>query len=170
MLRRLFFLFPDTGNANQAVNELAVAGVDIHHIHTTSKHEPTIAPLPTTTPKMQRDTRWALERVLWYGNMTLFVAAFVAFGVTLIWGLWLESLLSLAFVYLTGIAGARFRFISSMPNVHRDDFHNELEHGEVLLMVDVPSKNVPEVENILQHSHPEATEADAAWTLEPRGT
>lgn len=168
MLRRLFFLFPDVDKANQAAAELRQAGVDSRRVHAAAKRAGAPSPLPLSVPLRERDARWWMERVLWYGNITLFVAAFAAMAVTMIWGLWLESLVALAFVYLSGIAGTRFRFASTMPNVHLDDFRGELDHGEVLLMVDVAPGDAAGVEQLLQGKHPEATEADPAWTLTPR--
>ena len=62
-------------------------------------------------------------------------------------------LLPLGMMLASFLAGLRF---TRLPNVHLDEFRDALSHGEILLMVDVPKKEVDEIRDIILEHHPEA--------------
>jgi hypothetical protein len=53
-------------------------------------------------------------------------------------------------------------FTRRIPNVHLAEFEDALQHGEVLLMVDVVPWRVTEVESLV-HRHPEAVSGGVGW-------
>ncbi len=88
------------------------------------------------------------------------------------------------YVYIRWHAGNRFtgtdvgdiyrgrainRGALKVPDVHLTEFTDALSHGEVLLMVDVPSRRVAEIENFIYHRFPEAVVGGVGWTLDAFG-
>ena len=60
-------------------------------------------------------------------------------------------------------------FATFMPRVHLREFEDALSHGEVLLMIDVPSQQVAEIEARVLHHHPAAIPGGASWTIQLKG-
>ena len=52
---------------------------------------------------------------------------------------------------------------------HLDEFHAALQHGELLLVVDVSRDCVEDVEELMRRRHPEAVTGGSAWTPDAFG-
>ena len=52
---------------------------------------------------------------------------------------------------------------------HLDAFHAALQHGELLLVVDVSRDCVEDVEELMRRRHPEAVTGGSAWTPDAFG-
>lgn len=52
---------------------------------------------------------------------------------------------------------------TDVHNVHLNEFREALQHGEILLMVDVPVRRVAEIEDLVYHRHPEVTVGGVGW-------
>jgi hypothetical protein len=162
MLRRLFFLFPKTENARQAVEDLATCGIGRRQIHAIASGVD-LAGLPEATERQKSDAAFRLEWFIWNTNLAVFVAAIAALITSLLLGQGQVALLSLLVMILTFIAGEQFAV--RVPDVHLTEFTDALQHGEVLLMVDVPGYRVTEIENIIHHRHPESVPGGVSWTM-----
>jgi len=166
MLRRLFFLFPDEKHAKLAVNQLIFQRISERNIHA-------IAPgvelktLPEATERQKKDTAFRVESFLWNTNLLIFVFSLMALIVTLIMAEFFWSLVALTAITATFFAGEHF--VVHVPDVHLTEFTDALSHGEILLMVDVPASRVAEIENFVQHSHPEAVVGGVGWTIDGFG-
>jgi hypothetical protein len=167
MSRRLYFLFPDEVHARRVVNEMQGLGVGEKHMHAIAREDIVLKTLPQATARQRRDTGWVLERTLWNGNLVLFALALLGLGTTLFLGLSAWSILALAVMITTFVAGALFT--TRVPNVHLREFTDALAHGEVLLMVDVPRRRVAEIEDWVHRRHPEAAGGGVGWTIEALG-
>ena len=163
MLRRLFFLFPDTEHAQTVVNELMDRGVQVKHMHAIAKGVDPAA-LPKASKRLRADTTFRLEWFLWNTNLILFVTALAVFVVSALYlsGIWMA--LSLLVMLATFVVGEQFAV--RVPDVHLTEFTDALSHGEVLLMIDVPTVRVSEIEDFVHHRHPEAVVGGVGWTMD----
>ena len=166
MLRRLFFLFPDTGHALRVVDELGERGIPLRRMHAIAKGVD-LAGLPEATERQKKDTRFRVEWFIWNTNLMLFMFAMVIFIASLVLGSVLWAALSLFVMLLTFIAGEQYAV--KVPDVQLNQFTDALAHGEVLLMVDVPVYRVAEIEGYVHHHHPEAANGGVSWTINTLG-
>ena len=94
MLRRLFFLFPDTGHAERVVAELIDRGIHRRRMHAIASGGD-LGSLPEATERQKKDTRFRLEWFIWNTNLVLFMLAMIVFIASLVTGsvLWTALLL-----------------------------------------------------------------------------
>jgi hypothetical protein len=162
MLRRLFFLFPDTEHAQRVVDELVTKGIRTRHIHAIAK-DVDLGNLPEATERQKGDVKFRLEWFIWNTNLVLFAAAVFALVTALVAGSVAWALVSVLIMALTFFAGEQFAV--KIPDVQLTEFTDALSHGEVLLMVDVPRHQVADIEDHVHHRHPEASVGGVGWTL-----
>lgn len=162
MLRRLFFLFPDTAHAQRVVNELIERGINTRYIHAIAKGVD-LGSLPEATERQKADTTFRLERFIWSANLMLFLVALIAFISSLMSADLLWVSITLLIMLVTFIAGEQF--VVRVPDVHLTEFTDALSHGEVLLMIDVPAHRVAEIEDYVHHRHPEACVGGVGWAM-----
>jgi len=162
MLRRLFFLFPDTEHAQIVVNELIERGIHTRYIHAIAKGVD-LKSLPEATERQKTDTTFRLEWFIWNANLMLFVVALIAFVSSLMSAEFLWLAVSSLVMLVTFIAGKQF--VVRVPDVHLTEFTDALSHGEVLLMIDVPGRRVAEIEDFVHHRHPEACVGGVGWAM-----
>lgn len=61
-------------------------------------------------------------------------------------------------------------FAVKVPHTHLSDMRVPLAHGEVVLIVDVATERVREVEQLVSRRHPEAEVGGVGWTSPILGT
>jgi hypothetical protein len=166
MLRRLFFLFPDEPHAQRVVNQLISHNIPMRRIHAIARNVE-LKSLPQATKRQQNDTAFRIERFLWSANLVVFAVALGAFTFTLVTGDYIWAMISLAVMAVTFIAGEQF--VVHVPDVHLAEFTDALSHGEILLMIDVPSSRVAEIEDYIHHKYPEAAVGGVGWATESFG-
>lgn len=168
MKRRLYFLFPDELHARHAVDNIwDGVGIDAHHIHAIAESDGKIARLPRPTEAQRHDMAGRLETFLWNGNLALFGVALAVFLMALVTGNgpWMiGGLLVMAATFVGGLL-----FTTRVPHVHLNEFRDALAHGEILLLIDVPSARVKEVEDYMHHRYPEAIAIGTSWSLDAFG-
>jgi len=168
MNRRLYFLFPDAAHARRAIERLPQeTGVDADHIHAITRREAATDPLPRPTTAQRRDLAERIETAAWNSNLVLFALALMVLVAALLQGSAAWAALALLVMGLTFLGGAWFT--NHVPHVHLDEFRDALGHGEVLLLVDVPRRHVPAVENYLHRRYPEAVAGGSSWSVEAFG-
>ena len=166
MLRRLFFLFPDEPHAQRAVNQLLTLDIPERRIHAIAKNAE-LKSLPQATKRQQNDTAFLIERFLWSANLVVFFLALIALVIALVAGEFIGAIISLGLIVITFIAGEHFAV--HVPDVHLGEFTNALSHGEILLMVDVPSNRVGYIEGFIRHRYPEAVVGGESWSVDAFG-
>jgi len=166
MLRRLFFLFPDEPHAQRAVNQLVSLDIPERRIHAIAKNIE-LKSLPQATQRQKNDIAFRIERFLWSADLVVFALALIAFVITLIIGDFIWSMISLAIMAATFIAGEQF--VAHVPDVHLSEFVDALSHGEILLMIDVSSNRVSEIEDFVHHKYPEAVVGGVSWSVDAFG-
>jgi len=162
MKRRLYFLFSDTGQARSAVADLGGLGVDAGHMHVLARPGVELNGLPPATERQRRDVLQRLDSTLWGGNLALFGVAFAGLILAMVFGHTIGIVLTSAVLIASFTAGALFAL--RLPTIHLDEFHEELRHGELLLMVDVSRDCVEDVEELMRRRHPEAVAGGSGWT------
>lgn len=162
MLRRVFFLLPDTEHAQRVVDDLIDRGINKRYIHAIARGVD-LKTLPEATERQKRDTAFRLEWFLWNANLALFLVALIAFISSLMSAelLWLAA--SSLIMLVTFIAGEQF--VVRVPDVHLTEFTDALSHGEVLLMIDVPGRRVAEIEDFVHHRYPVACVGGVGWAM-----
>ncbi len=162
MKRRLYFLFPDLAHARIAFADLKGIGVDPALVHAIARPGVDLTGLPQATERQRHDLLGRLERLFWNGNLALFALALGAFVLAAT----LDStagMIASGLIMVASVAAGAWYAISA-PNVHLDEFHSALEHGEILLLVDVSRDCVSDVEELMYRRHPEAVIAGSGWT------
>jgi hypothetical protein len=166
MLRRLFFLFPDEEHAQRVVDQLATQKISEHRIHTI-KLNGELKTLPKVTKRQINGTAFRAQSILWNLNLLIFAAAMIAFLITLVNGelIWIIS--AFAIMVVSFFAGEQF--VVRIPDVHLSEFADALSHGKILLMVDVASNRVNEIENFVHYRHPEAVVGGVSRSMDAFG-
>lgn len=156
-MRRLYFLVPNVASARTINDELLLARVEEKHIHVIAKEGTAMEDLPEAKLAQRSDLIPALERGISIGGATGLVAGIVAVtfppaGLALGGGA----------VLGIGLAGIGVGALMStmvgvdIPNSRIEKFHSAIEDGDLLMMVDVPTDRVDEIEDLVKKHHPEA--------------
>lgn len=156
-MRRIYFLLPDAASAAATVNDLLLARVEWRRIHLLARDDMPLADLPEAGVLQKTDIVPALQRGLIFGTAIGFVAGFalVAFPVG-------GFTLSPGLVILFTLAGAGFgawaatMIGAQLPCSRLARFEPLLREGKLLMMIDVPTQRVHEIEALLHKRHPEA--------------
>jgi hypothetical protein len=149
MRHRLFYLLPSISSATQARNDLLLNWIEKRHIHFMAN-----GILP---PELPEATLFHKTDIVHGAEIGMLVGA--ALGIAL--GVWLIYfpfedvsfklpllLLTIAFGILFG-GWASSMVAASIPNSRLTAFYPEIERGKVLLIADVPSGRITEIENLL---------------------
>lgn len=157
MRRRLYFLLPDLPSARQVVDELLLARIEARHIHILARRGMDIGDLPEASVFQKTDVVHGAQTGMALGACAgaLGWALLVAFppdGFNLQLGtILIAALLGAMFgLWVASLVGA------SVPNSQLTQFQMWIEHGKLLLMVDVPFGHAERITELVKHRHPEA--------------
>ena len=158
MRRRVYWLLPDLPSARATMDDLMRAGVELRQMHFVAREDCDMSGLHAANVLQTSDVVRSAETGLVIGAAvggTLGAFAAVSFpgvGEGPQWSL----------IPVLVIAGALFdAWTSSMigisaPNKQLQRFAAQIEQGRILLMVDMPTARVEQIEARLQALHPEA--------------
>lgn len=163
MKRRLYYLLPDRKNVEKLVDDLEGTAISKQDVHAVAKDESHMNNIDDVHATTEKDRDYFVEWFLWRFNLGLFFVALIAFVAMIIWvpGIWL--ILPLVIMIGTFVSG--LLFVLRMPNVHLNEFRPALQHGEVLLMIDVPVADVKRVDQFIHRKHPEVVSGGVCWHL-----
>ncbi|MGE5129232.1 MAG: hypothetical protein ACM3IK_06360 [Sphingomonadaceae bacterium] len=161
-MRRLYFLVPDVQIGKKVVDELLLAHIEWKHIHVLAKRGTPLEDLPEASFWQKSDIIPAMLRGVPMGGATGILCGLVALaiephlvvagGAVLLGG-------ALAGVgvgtWLGGMVGL------NVGNTRLKAFEAAINHGELLVIVDVPRIRVEEITERVKNAHPDA---------EPEGT
>jgi hypothetical protein len=158
MSRRIYWLMPDLESARRAVDDLLLARVAVQKIHCVGREGMNMSGLHPANVLQTTDVIYAAEAGLLIGGtlgvvVGVLVAMYYPIGEgTLQWGM---------VAVLGGLGGLFGAWSSSMigisvPSHRLKRFEADIEEGQILLMVDVPSLRVEPIEALLRAAHPEA--------------
>ncbi len=155
-MRRLYFLVPDVPSAKGIVQELLLNHVPEEKIHVLAREGTELEDLPEAGIRERTDLIPALERGAAIGGATGALAGLAAVaipGLGIVGG---GAILALAAAG-TGLGA----WASSLQGISTDNsqlepFKENIERGEILMMVDVPKDRVGTIEELIRQHHPEA--------------
>lgn len=158
MKRRLYFVLPDLASAKQIVNDLLLARIEDRHMHFHAKDGVSLDGLHQATLFQTSDIVHGAESGLVVGGVAgvmagIAVMLFPPTGVSM----------QLVTVLISAVLGSVFgvwvssMIASSVPNSRLRQYERDIEAGNILLMVDVPSSRVAEIRELFTMRHPEAT-------------
>jgi hypothetical protein len=154
-MKRLCFLSPELRHARQVVKDIKANGIPEKQIYALAKYGVEMEDLPDAGPE-SNDFLPAYTRGLELGGSAGLLVGLTALvfppaglvvggGLVLLVGLWGAGVGGL----LTGLAGAAFH--SSRLSA----FESAIEHGQILIMVDVPNSEVEHFESLIKNLNPQ---------------
>lgn len=165
MKRRLYFLLPDAGHTRSVVNELETGGIEQRCMHVIAAQGVDLNGLPIASHNQRNDLGAQLETIFWDGNLMLFFVALLVLTVlALVHVSWFWLLLPVAVMLAAFVTGVEFT--KYIPNVHLSEFTDAIHHREILLMVDVPVRQVARVEELTHRHHPEVITGGVGWHVD----
>lgn len=158
-MRRLYFLVPDVECAKKLVDELLLARIEERHIHIVAKDHALLERehLPEAGLFEESDFVPALERGLAAGGATGLLAGIAAVTFPPV-GLVLGGGAILATSLLGAGLGAWASSMigASVPNRQLERFHDAIDRGELLMLIDVPKARVDEITELVKSHYPTA--------------
>jgi Flp pilus assembly protein TadB len=157
MRRRLYYLLPSVEAARRTANDLLLARVEDRHMRFLASRNTDLGELHEAGYLQKTDMTHGAGLGFALGGLGGIAvgALFVAYPP--------ESMhLQLGVVLVAAIVGALLGLwlgsmaAAAVPNSRLKQFQDEIAHGKVLLMLDVPHGRVDEFRDLLQGRHPEA--------------
>ena len=155
--RRMYFLLPDVPRAKTVFKELLLARIEERHVHVMAKEGTDLDDLPEATLLQKSDAVHATGLGLVVGGATgalagvlvmIFPPSGLAMGLSVV--LAMALLGAVMGIWVSGMIG------SSTPNTHLEVFREDIERGQVLMIVDVPPERAEEINSMIRQQHPEA--------------
>src|SRR5712691_1617871 len=137
MRRRLYFLLPDLGSAIKTANDLLLARVEDSHMHFLAKRGMSLGQLHEANYLQKSDCVHGAELGFVLGGAGGFLISTV---IGAVFGAWASSLVAM-----------------SVPNTRLKPFQKAIDAGKILLMVDLPTSRIEEVQELVHRRHPEAS-------------
>lgn len=156
-MRRVHVLMPDPASCQAVVDELRESGITDHHLHVVASLTQDLHGLPEATVWQKTELGHGIEWGIGLGGVAgllggVLAVAFPPAGLAPGGGALLAGTVAGA-----AVGAAVTALIGSNEHSHElDDFQSEIEQGKVLLMADVPRKQVDEIKGMILKHHPEA--------------
>lgn len=155
-MRRIYFLVPDISITKCVVDDLLMAKIEDRHIHVIAKRGTPLEELPEANLLQKSDFIPAVQQGLALGGTTGMLAGLVAIilppaSTVIAGGILLATTLVGASVgaWLSGMVGM------SIGNRRIKEFEDAIEAGHFLVLVDVSSDRVDEIEERVKQHLPE---------------
>lgn len=158
MRRRLYFMLPDVGSARQMMDEMLLARIEASHIHFHARPDIALGDLPEASTAQR-------TAMLLGGEVGIALGA----GLGLLAGLLADTFtpwyvpaqthtILLITIAIGGVCGALWMSLVAMalPNGKLAAFRWQIEQGQVLMMVNVPLRQVEKIRSVMAKKHPEA--------------
>ena len=167
-MRRLYFLSPHLESAQQIVNDLLLARVNVGHMHIVSKDESQLikAHLPCASLLEKTDIIPAFERGTVIGFAMGLLAGLIGSSFSPL-GLEFDGATILGITLSGAIFGAWVSGMIgiSLHNSQLEQFESAIEDGQLLLIIDVPKSRVSEITELVTSHHPEAGDRGSEPTM-----
>ena len=146
-MRRIYFLVPDIAIAKRIVDDLLLARIDERHLHVIAKRGTELEDLPEASMMQKSDFVPAVERGLALGGSAGALAGLVAVALppasTVIAG----GILLASTLVGAGVGAWAGSMIGvSTGNSRIKQFEAAIEAGQLLVLADVPTNRVEEIE------------------------
>ena len=162
MRRRLYLMLPDVAHCQQLVAELQRhSDLNKHDIHVIAHDDIPLGNLPRATLLEKTELAYGLELGVIVGGIAgllsgLLTVLFPPAGLTL--GVGTMAMI----IFITTSTGIGFSILVSalvardIPNHELDSFQAKIAQGEILLILDIATKQVDEFIQLIRNTHPEA--------------
>ena len=157
MKRRLYFLLPNLGSAQQTADDLLLARVEDRHMHFLARRGTPLAPLHEASHLQKTDAVHGAKLGMAIGGIGGFLL-----GLFIVMTPGEELQFQAGAILVAAVAGALFGSWASLlvalavPNTRLKRFQADIDDGKILLMVDVPAARVEEIQELVRRRHPEA--------------
>jgi hypothetical protein len=155
-MRRIYFLVPSIGVTRRVVDELLLARVEEKHIHVIAKRGTPLEELPEASLLQKSDFIPAVQQGMALGGSTGVLAGLVAVvlppaSTVVAGGILLATALAGAGIgaWVSGLVGM------SVGNRRIKEFEDAIEAGHFLVLADVPSDRVDQIEERVKQHLPE---------------
>ncbi len=155
-MRRIYFLVPDIATTKRIVDDLLMAKIEERHLHVLAKRGTPLEDLPEANLLQKSDFIPAVQQGMALGGTTGLLAGLVAVvlppaSTVIAGGILLATTLAGAGVgaWLSGMVGM------SIGNRRTKEFEEAIEAGHLLLLADVPTDRVLEIERRVKQHLPE---------------
>lgn len=158
VMRRLYFMLPDTESCKKVVTELKNAGIAERHLHVVASLAVPLDDLPEATLLQKSELTHGVEKGIALGGAAgllggMLVVAFPPAGLV-VGG---AALLTAVTAGSAGFGALAMGLISK--DIHSKKlaaFERDIEQGHVLLIVDVPKNEIEQWKRLITEHHPEA--------------
>lgn len=156
-MRRLYFLIPTKELTATIISELEQQGIPQRQLHVVAGVQHSLDGLPEASIWQKTELAHGLEWGTGIGGTAgllggLLTVAFPPGGVVLGGGALLIGAAAGA-----GLGAAMLGLMKGHEHNHQlDDFKKEIEHGDILLMVDIPKTDVEATIDMILTHHPQA--------------
>lgn len=154
-MRRIYFLAPNIETTHKIVDELRREGIEDRHIHILAKRDTPLEDMPEATEFQKTDFIPAVERGAALGATTGLLAGLVGLrfaGFAIAGGPVLGILFYGATIgaMMSGLAGLE------VGNSRVKQYADAIEHGQLLVMVDIPKERIDAISQLIIKHHPSA--------------
>ena len=158
MRKRLYFMLPDVEHCKQLVNELQKVSVLERDIHVIAHDNIPLDDLPQATALQKTELAHGLELGTSVGGAAgmlggILAMAFPPAGIVLGGGAVIAAM-TLAGASFGGIVS--YLIASDIPNHELEGFQTGIAQGQILLILDILTKRVAEITQLIKTTHPEA--------------
>lgn len=158
MRHRLYYLLPDVEAARSVMRDLLLARIEARHFCFLTDGRPLPEDLPEAGLLQKTDLVRGTELGLAIGavlGLAFGVGLMIYFGID---RPGVKAALNVATVIVGMVLGAWACSMqaASMPNSRLAAFRADLDRGNILLSVDVPSGRIEEIESLVLSRHPES--------------
>ena len=158
VMKRLYFMLPDTESCKKVVTELKSAGIPERHLHVVASLAVPLEDLPEATLLQKTELTHGIEKGIALGGVAGLLGGMlvVAFPVT---GLVVGGAALLTAVTAGGAGFGALAMGLISKDIHSNRlaaFERDIERGHILLIVDVPKKDIEQWKKLVIEHHPEA--------------
>lgn len=157
MRHRLYYLLPDLNSARRAMDDMLLNRIEQRHLHFMTNG----APLPPDMPECSFLQKTDVVHGASNGMITGGLAG-MAIGALAVFYFGISANSSVAAIVLVlAICGVLFGgwaaslVAAAIPNTRLRSFYPEIEKGKILMLADVPSQRVDEIEKMMEQRHAE---------------
>ena len=164
MRRRLYFVLPDLASAIKTANDLLLARIEDREMHFLGRRGMSLGKLHEASYFQKSDiVRGAEMGFVIGGALGTLAGTWLYLSQPLGFQLQMVVILVAAVIGSLFCAWAGSLIAVSAPNSRLARFAREIDDGKILLMVDVPSGRIEEIQALVAQRHPES----AAHGMEP---
>lgn len=168
MTRRLYFILPDVDTSRKVEEELLLARIEEKRMHFLGKRGTDMKDLPEATHLQKTDLMRGIYVGLFAGAITGLLAGLYIYFTPETVGMQVQPFVIFICAVVAAVIGG---WISgpliggSTPNAKLQQYQDALQDGNILLIIDVPSKRVEEVRQIIKQAYPGADDRGVDPTM-----